>query len=171
MIQVLHEAISEPQTKATHRMLVTSAIPASAAALYAFHEAEDSFPKLIPPWQKMRLISFERKGGGLDVGTRAVVEMAIGPFWKRWIAEHTACIPGAMFADEQREGPFAYFRHEHRMVALGPNESRLEDEVRYRLPLDPVGRIALRLIQKDMERGFRYRHKVTLEALSSSQVS
>jgi uncharacterized protein len=168
MTEVLHEALVG-QAPATHRMLVTSAMPASAADLYAFHEAPDSFPKLIPPWQKMRLISFDRKGGGLDVGTRAVVEMAIGPIWRRWVAEHTACVPGEMFADEQREGPFAFFRHEHRMIAVGPNESRLEDEVRYRLPLDPIGRIALRWIQRDMERGFRYRHEVTRKALGGAE--
>jgi uncharacterized protein len=162
-------SIVHEDAESMHRMLVSTNVPVSAAKLYAFHERADAFEKLVPPWQKLRVVSFERKGGGLDVGTHVVVEIKVGPVWVRWVSRHTACIPGEMFSDEQVKGPFARFEHEHRMVAVGSESSRLEDDIHYRLPLEPLSLLALGAIRADMERSFRYRHEVTLRALLPSQ--
>lgn len=160
-IHVVHEACTEG-----HRICTSSEMPVSAASLYAWHEREEAFAQLRPPWQKMRVLSNIRKGGGLDVGTEVTVDLKVGPIWTRWVARHTACIPGQMFADEQVSGPFALFRHTHRMIALSDNSSRLEDDIVYRLPLEPLSLVALSFIRADLERGFRYRHEQTYRALS-----
>jgi ligand-binding SRPBCC domain-containing protein len=49
------------------------------------------------------------------------------------------------FVDEQREGPFKFFRHEHRFTAVG-NGTRMMDRVEYAAPFGPIGRIAERVV-------------------------
>jgi ligand-binding SRPBCC domain-containing protein len=45
----------------------------------------------------------------------------------------------------------------------------IEDEVRYRLPLDPLGRIALPLIRRQVEGIFRFRAERVRQLLPSAR--
>lgn len=58
--------------------------------------------------------------------------------------------PVAWFQDQQEQGRFAAFRHDHwlreRIAADGTAETLLEDEVRFALPFGILGRLAARLM-------------------------
>jgi ligand-binding SRPBCC domain-containing protein len=49
------------------------------------------------------------------------------------------------FVDEQLNGPFRYFRHEHRFEALAGG-TKMTDKWRHRSPLGPLGRLVDRLV-------------------------
>jgi ligand-binding SRPBCC domain-containing protein len=71
--------------------------------------------------------------------------------------------PPHVFVDEQVRGPYRIWIHTHRFVPDEGDVSStwIHDEVRYRLPLDPLSRIALPVIRRQLDRIFDYRGLVT----------
>lgn len=137
-----------------------SCFSAPVERLFAFHERDDIFTLLLPPWQRVRVIS---RSGGLQTGARVEFRLLFGPFYKTWVAFHTEYERNRLFTDVQEKGPFAYWRHQHIFQRDGAG-SILRDQIEYSLPLslDPV---LGWLIEKDLRRMFDYRHKATAKAL------
>lgn len=139
-------------------------IDAPVEALRHWHFRPGAFVRLNPPWEKATVLSMPEP---LVDGSRAIIEVGIGPVRKRWIAEHEITPTG--FIDRQIEGPFALWEHEHRFEAITPKTSRLTDSIRYRLPLGWLGRLFGKpIVERKLERLFRYRHTVTASDLSST---
>jgi ligand-binding SRPBCC domain-containing protein len=82
--------------------------------------------------------------------------------WKTLISKWD---PPNEFVDEQISGPYKQWIHRHTFTELGPNETLIGDEVRYRLPLEPLGDIAHFLIVRQLEGIFRYREQAVREFL------
>jgi ligand-binding SRPBCC domain-containing protein len=73
------------------------------------------------------------------------------------------------FVDEQIRGPYDTWIHTHR---FGPDEQDasstwIDDEVIYRLPLDPVSRLAQPVIRRQLKRIFDYRADATTRILET----
>ena len=148
------------------RFVKESIIQASAETVFAFHEASDAFERLQPPWQKSEIL---QPPTSLEVGTRVVLRVKVGPFWQKIVAEHIAYEPGKMFAEQMIEGPFAKWIHRHVVTPRGPAECVLTDDIEYELPLGAVGRVfGGRFAKRSLERLFEYRHRVTRAACESS---
>ena len=150
------------------RFLKESEIAASAARVFAFHEAPDAFERLQPPWQTTRIV---QPPASLEVGTRVVVKVRVGPFWQTIVAEHVAYEPGRMFADRMLEGPFASWLHRHVVTPLGPDRCRLSDDIEYALPLGWLGRrVGGPFVRRQLRRMFDFRHDVTRRAGEGKQL-
>jgi hypothetical protein len=139
--------------------LKESLIHASPERVFAFHELPDAFRRLMPPWEKTRIIE---AAPSLEPGSRAVVETKIlGLIKTRWISVHTAYDPPRMFEDIQESGPFRAWRHRH---IINPHDQGavLRDEIEYEPPLGLLGRLAAPfVVVPRLERLFEYRHRVT----------
>ncbi len=139
------------------------AVDVPAERLFAWHDGRGAFERLSPPWQSVRLETFE----GIRDGQRAVIRLGPGPLALRWVAEHFGFAEGRQFCDRQVRGPFAAWTHAHRMLPNGPAASTLEDHIEYRLPLAPLSeRLAGRVARREIARLFAYRHRVTREDLA-----
>ena len=135
-------------------------VDVSAERLFAWHDHRGAFNRLVPPWQPVSLARFD----GIRSGDRAVLELGPGPLTIRWVAEHQDFIAERQFRDVQVKGPFARWEHTHRFVPKGPERSVLEDHVTYGLPLAPLSEwIGRGPAQKQIDRMFAYRHRVTGE--------
>jgi len=139
----------------------SSEIAVPAIDLDSWHTRVGAFERLAPPWQRVILES----GGDVTEGARATLRLQFGPFSQRWVALHEVVRPGEGFTDVQESGPFASWRHAHRFESLGTGRSRLRDEIDFRLPLDPLSRVALPLVQQQLRQTFSYRHRVTAHDL------
>lgn len=100
--------------------------------------------------------------------------MPVGPLTMTWIAEHRDYHPvssidaAGAFTDIQVKGPFASWRHTHRMVPGGPAESTLRDEIVYDLPLSRVAQpLGGWLAEGELDRVFAFRHRVTRNDLAA----
>ena len=139
-----------------------SVIRASAATVFAFHESPDAFERLQPPWQKTEVI---QPPSSLDVGTRVVLRVKVGPVWQTMVAEHVEYEPGKMFADRLVKGPFASWLHRHIVTPRGDQECVLLDDIEYELPFGLLGRVfGGAFAKRNLERLFDYRHEVTRKA-------
>ena len=142
-----------------------SIIKASAARVFAFHEAPDAFERLQPPWQKTEVI---QPPTSLEVGTRVELRVKVGPIWQTMVAEHVEYEPGKMFADRLIKGPFAEWLHRHIITPRGEHECVLTDDIEYELPFGVLGRtFGGRFALNNLERLFEYRHQVTRDACES----
>ena len=141
------------------RFVKESVIRCAPERVWAFHELPDAFQRLVPPWEKVRIVQHADIS---KVGSRTILESRIlGPFKVRWVAEHTAYDPPRMFEDVQVSGPFKRWRHRH-VVEPHPDGAVLRDEVEFEPPGSIFGRAAgPALIYPRLEKMFDYRHEVT----------
>lgn len=136
-----------------------STIPASAEAVLAWHARDGAFERLTPPWANVRVLESH---GGIEPGARRTLRIGFGPMGLRWSLEHEALQHGDGFADEQIEGPFRSWRHEHRFLPSDNGASVLEDRLTYTLPLDVSGdMVAGGFVRRRLDDLFRYRHDQT----------
>lgn len=145
-------------------------MPASAAAVYAWHALPDALTRLTPPWENARVI--ERSGGIDQPGSRVKIRVRFGPVTQIWTAEHTECRPGRMFRDVMISGPFRRWQHTHLFIPESENRSWLEDRVEYEFPLGWFGKIlGGAYTRRRLSRMFAWRHRVTAEAMANESTS
>jgi ligand-binding SRPBCC domain-containing protein len=148
------------------RFVYRSLMPASADAVFAWHARPGALERLTPPWESVRVLE---QTGGVEDG-RVILEVHAGGRWRRWVAQHGDYQPGRQFCDVQVEGPFAHWRHCHRVIPDGPDRCFLEDDIEYALPLGSLGTLlGGALVRRKLERLFRYRHEMTANDLRLHQ--
>ena len=136
----------------------SSWIAAPVETVFDFHKRRDAIELLMPPDQKVQLVSRE---GGLEAGARVEFRIPIGPFRIRWVAHHIAYEEKRLFIDEQREGPFAAWVHVH-LFKEENGGTRLTDSIELALPGGPVlEALAGWAVKRKLRKMFEYRHEVT----------
>jgi ligand-binding SRPBCC domain-containing protein len=86
-----------------------------------------------------------------------------------WRTEITVWDPPNAFVDTQLRGPYSQWIHRHTFTELSADRTLIEDEVRYRLPLEPFGDLAHFLVRGQLERIFEFRQTAVAELLSSRE--
>jgi len=138
-----------------------SRIPFPAEAVWAWHARPGAFERLVPPWERVRVL--ERTGGIAD-GARVTLRARGG----RWVLEHRDVIPGRRFRDVLLSGPFSRWEHTHTMEPDGEDACVLEDRVEYALPLGAAGRAILGArVRRELDRLFAFRHERTAADLAA----
>ena len=138
-----------------------SFIKAPPEVVFSFHELDDAFEKLVPPWEKVEVL---QRADIAKVGSQAIIEQSIfGLIKQKWVAEHTAYDPPNMFEDTQVSGPFKKWVHKHHII-LEKDGALLRDEIEFDPGFSFVGELGAKLvILPKIEKMFEYRHKVTKE--------
>ena len=85
----------------------------------------------------------------------------------KWRSEITEWDPPRSFADTQLIGPYKQWIHTHRFTETEPGITLMEDEVRYRLPLEPLGDIAKFLVERELKKIFEHRNKVVADIFTT----
>ncbi|HEU4647482.1 MAG TPA: TIGR01777 family oxidoreductase [Gemmatimonadales bacterium] len=143
----------------------TSRLPASAEAVWAWHQRPGAFERLVPPWERVEIV---QRSGGLADGGEVVAQVHAGPLTFRWVARHRDYQPGRQFVDEQVEGPFTQWVHTHRIVPDGPQSSFLTDRIEYATPYGVAGAAAdLWIVRRKIERMLAYRHALLRDDLAA----
>ena len=126
--------------------------------MFRWHERPDALLDLTPLRRWMRI---ERQEEGLRDGARITFSVGVGPLRVRWKARHYGYVHGTQFCDEQVEGPFRVWRHRHRVVPVGVEESLYEDRVEYAVPGGPLTqRLAHPFVRLLLSRLFARRHRI-----------
>jgi ligand-binding SRPBCC domain-containing protein len=135
-------------------------IAAPVAVVWAFHERPDALQRLIPPWQRVELVSSSEPG--LQAGKRVVLRQRVGPAWVTMRAVHVAYEEGRMFADRVTGGPFNYWLHRHLLEPMEDGGCRLTDEIEYALRGGAPARwVAGGWFRGELAKMFAFRHEVT----------
>jgi ligand-binding SRPBCC domain-containing protein len=159
-------------------------VPFPLPHVFAFFANPENLPRLMPPWQQARIEEAvfaappPHPAGpiypGVVAGPGTRMTLSFRPFPYSpvrvpWDAEISEFVWNDYFCDIQHRGPFAYWRHCHRLslqTREGIPGTLLRDEVEYELPLGPLGDIAAKLFAPLQFRYlFNFRHKRTAELL------
>jgi ligand-binding SRPBCC domain-containing protein len=140
-----------------HHFQTEQWLPYPRERVFAFFADPANLPPLMPAWQRARV---ERANyvsppeapspGQVVAGEGSLITISFRPIplfplrleWDAYIAEFRW---DEYFCDEQRRGPFQYFRHCHRVsdeVRDGVMGSVVSDAVEYELPLGRLGDLA-----------------------------
>lgn len=82
-----------------------------------------------------------------------------------WRTEITTWNPPFEFVDTQLRGPYAQWIHRHTFTEIDKDKTLIEDEVRYRLPLEPLGDLAHFIVRGQLNHIFDYRQKAVMSVL------
>lgn len=101
-------------------------------------------------------------------GTRIEYRLKLHGVPVSWRTEIADWEPPHRFVDVQVSGPYEIWEHTHLFEADGENATVLRDQVRYALPLGPLGELAHRLfVRRDVERIFDFRHEAVARRLTT----
>lgn len=101
----------------------------------------------------------------IEKGTLIEYQLSLYGLPMKWRTEISVWDPPYGFVDRQLSGPYAQWIHWHRFTEITSNETLIEDTVRYRLPLEPLGDIAHFFVRRQLDHIFDFRQKVVAEVL------
>jgi len=150
---------------AEHSLTARTFIPRPRSEVFAFFAAAENLERITPPELRFQIIT----PLPLRIVAGAVINYRIHLFgipfhWKTLISLWD---PDSSFVDEQVTGPYAKWVHTH-YFHEAPGGTLVTDEVRYRLPLFPLGEAAYPLVRLQLRRVFGYRTRRLSELLSRS---
>ena len=128
-------------------------LPRPRPEVFAFFADAGNLDTLTPPWLHFRILSplplNMREGAQLDYRLR------LHGVPIRWRTQITTWDPPRRFVDEQLQGPYRLWVHEHTFEEDGPEATIVRDHVRYAVPLGALANWLL--VDRDVKAIFRYR--------------
>jgi ligand-binding SRPBCC domain-containing protein len=135
-------------------------VPYPRERVFAFFADPANLPPLMPRWQHARVEKVPDAAGVGSLITISFRPVPLLPVRLEWDALITEFRWNDFFCDEQRRGPFKYFRHCHR-IREERNGTVVSDHVEYELPFGVLGDVAHSVMMKRQIRSlFRHRQKM-----------
>ncbi len=134
-------------------------LPISLEEAWAFFSDPRNLQEITPPEMRFQILSDVPDGiyPGLIIQYKVT---AIANFSMNWTTEIAHVIPGKMFIDEQRFGPYKFWHHQHHFRSIDGGVE-MEDLVHYALPFGLLGRIAHSIdIRRRLNHIFVFRKQV-----------
>jgi ligand-binding SRPBCC domain-containing protein len=146
----------------THVLHTEFTLPLAIDEVFAFFAEAGNLERITPPELNFRILA--PPATRIMAGTLLDYRLGLFGVPFDWRTEITCWEPPHRFVDEQLRGPYRLWVHSHHF-SVEDDGTRIEDEVRYRLPLWPLGEIAYPLVRLQLERIFRFREKAIREIL------
>ena len=109
-------------------------IDAPLEKVWEFFSNTDNLKLITPPQMRLKILHTDLP---IKAHMGQIIKYKVSPMLGiplNWITEITEVKEGEMFADEQKKGPYKYWRHEHYFKKQG-NGTLMIDIVNYELPL------------------------------------
>jgi len=128
LARIASSAVDNDASDAQGIFTYRSLVPGPPGNVFRWHERPHAILDLLP---SRRFVRIDRQAGGLRDDGYVAFSIGAGFLRMRWEARHYGYIPGERFCDEQTRGPFRTWRHTHRFVAAGAEQTLYEDRVEY----------------------------------------
>ncbi|MDA1082217.1 MAG: SRPBCC family protein [Gemmatimonadetes bacterium] len=154
--------MTQAATAQSHTLRRTTFLPGALADVFAFFNDPRNLETITPPWLGFRITSTSDET--VREGTRIRYRLRLHGIPMNWESRIKEYVDQSHFADEQLSGPYARWYHRHRFRAVAGGGVEMTDEVEYRLPFGPLGRLVHWLVVRHQLRAiFDYRTRVITE--------
>ena len=139
----------------THVLTREQVLPGEPEEVFSFFADAFNLEAITPPWLRFRVVT----PGPLEMGPGTLIEyrLRLHRVPIRWLTRIEAWEEGRRFVDVQVRGPYRLWHHSHTFQGHADG-TLVRDEVRYALPLGPLGRLAhAAFVRRDLERIFDFR--------------
>ncbi|MFH0916294.1 MAG: SRPBCC family protein [bacterium] len=149
-----------------HILHRTLELPLPVEAVFPFFAAAENLERITPPELRFEILT--PMPIEMRLGTLLEYRLSLFGLPFRWRTKIAAWDPPNCFVDVQLRGPYDLWLHTH---TFAPTEAGtlMDDHVRYRLPLSPVGDVAFPLVKRQLARIFSYRQEAVRVALLASR--
>jgi ligand-binding SRPBCC domain-containing protein len=133
--------------------------------VFDFFADAGNLERITPPELNFRIITPQP----IDIKRGALIDYQLKlrglPItWKTEISEWN---PPHVFVDRALKSPYKQWIHRHTFTRLETNKTLIEDEVRYRLPLEPLGDLTHWLVRRELDYIFDFRQRAVARILQS----
>jgi ligand-binding SRPBCC domain-containing protein len=133
------------------------------AQVFDFFSDAGNLERITPPEIGFRIVTPQPIE--IKQGTLIDYKLSLYGLPVNWRTEISEWDPPNYFVDRQVSGPYGQWIHRHTFTELDENKTLIEDEVRYRLPLEPLGDIVHFLVRRELDHIFDFRQKAVAEIL------
>jgi ligand-binding SRPBCC domain-containing protein len=134
--------------------------------VFDFFADAGNLEKITPPELKFHITTPQpidiKKGALIDY------ELKLRGFPVRWQTVISVWNPPFEFVDEALKSPYKQWIHRHTFTEVAKNKTLIEDEVKYRLPLAPFGKLAHWFVRRELDYIFDFRQNAVAEILLSN---
>lgn len=141
-----------------HLLRAVTVIDRPREELFPFFAAAENLEQITPPELRFRIVT--PGPVAMREGTLIDYRLRLNGIPFGWRTEITEWDPPYAFTDTQLRGPYHTWVHRHVFEKLGEGRTRMTDEVRYRLPLWPLGEVALPIVRRQVRAIFTHRNRV-----------
>lgn len=141
-----------------HRIKTAQKIPAEIEEVWKFFSNPVNLKTITPQHLDFKILSVD---DSIGFHSGQIIEYTVKPILKYpvyWMTEITMVEDKKYFIDEQREGPYALWHHQHHFKAI-PGGTEMKDLVHYKLPFGFLGDLVNKLLVKgQLKQIFSYRY-------------
>lgn len=150
---------------AEHILTRSLTLPVSREEAFAFFADAGNLERITPPQLGFHITTPQPID--IEQGTLIDYNLKLHGIPISWRTEISVWEPPFRFVDQQLKGPYSQWVHTHTFTELGPDTTQIDDEVRYRLPLEPLGDIAHFIVRGELDKIFDFRQKTVAEILAN----
>lgn len=141
-----------------HTLNYSCVLTASQEAVCQFHTDTHNLPLITPPWIDVTIVQMDTP---MVENSSVILDIKRYGFSTRWTMNIEKLSCPETVIDVMILGPFSFFRHERRFIAVSESETRMDETLTFALSLGWLGNLIAPFIKKDMDKMFAYRHHAT----------
>lgn len=101
----------------------------------------------------------------LRKGTLIDYQLRVRGLPVKWRTEIAEWNPPFSFIDKALKSPYRQWIHRHIFTEIEKHKTRIQDEVKYRLPFEPFGDLGHWLVRRELDYIFDFRQKIVQDIL------
>ena len=141
-----------------HRLVREQRVALPRERVFPFFADALNLEAITPPWLAFRVVTPEPIE--MRAGTLIEYRLRLHGVRVRWLTRIALWEPPHRFVDVQLRGPYRLWHHVHAFEPAPGGATVMRDEVRYALPLGPLGALAhAAFVRRDLERIFAFRQR------------